>query len=98
MDYENINDNDNVGTLYERLKLKGSNLVLKTIKQIENNILKPKEQPQIEKEFLKKAPKIRKEDCEINWNDTAQNIFIPSTRGRNIRVKNVALSSAILMY
>ncbi|MCP3660789.1 MAG: methionyl-tRNA formyltransferase [Bacteroidetes bacterium] len=75
MEYENINNDDNVGTLYERLKIKGANLVLKTIKQIENNTLKSKEQPKIEKQLLKKAPKIKKEDCEINWNDTAENIY-----------------------
>jgi methionyl-tRNA formyltransferase len=62
---EPIHEEDNVGTLYERLMNRGAKLVLKTVKAIaaENY----PSTPQREHEHLKHAPKIFKETCEINW-------------------------------
>ncbi len=75
IDNEKIHSDDNVGTLYERLKIKGASLILKTVKAIEQNNLKTQKQPLIENHLLKKAPKIKKEDCEINWQNNAQQIM-----------------------
>jgi methionyl-tRNA formyltransferase len=69
---EKINDDDTVGTLYERLMHKGANLVLKTVKAIESGNYSSIPQP--EKISVKHAPKIFKETCEINWNQPTENI------------------------
>lgn len=71
-DKEPISSGDNVGALYERLMLKGGKLVLKTVQSIQENSYELKEQ--IESGELKKAPKIFKEDCEIDWNKGVEEI------------------------
>lgn len=69
---EPIYPDDNVGTLYERLMVKGANLVLKTIEGLAEGNLSTK----IQDENLAKhhAPKIFKETCEIDWNKDATSI------------------------
>jgi methionyl-tRNA formyltransferase len=62
---EPISDSDNVGTVYERLMNRGAGLILKTVQQIE--IGKVNQQPQVFESELKTAPKIFKENCEIDW-------------------------------
>jgi methionyl-tRNA formyltransferase len=70
---EIIHEEDTVGTLYERLMQKGAGLVLKTVKAIEANNYPSEPQPQhIE---IKHAPKIFKETCEINWNQSTEKII-----------------------
>lgn len=69
---EPIDENDNVGTLYERLMNKGANLVLKTVKAIESGEYTL--QPQPEGVEIKHAPKIFKETCEINWNQSSEKV------------------------
>ncbi|MCE6992701.1 methionyl-tRNA formyltransferase [Dyadobacter sp. CY323] len=66
---EPILPTDNVGTLYERLMLKGAGLVVRTVEAIEYGNYP--QQPQQEAEVLKSAPKIFRETCEINWNKPA---------------------------
>src|SRR6478736_2405681 len=68
---EKINDDDNVGTLYERLMHKGAGLVLKTVKAIEEG--KYPSVPQTAAE-IKHAPKIFKETCEINWHQASESV------------------------
>jgi methionyl-tRNA formyltransferase len=69
---EPINEDDTVGTVYERLMHKGAKLVLKTVQAIEQGNYPSVPQPQgIE---IKHAPKIFKETCQINWNQSSQNI------------------------
>ena len=69
---EPIHDNDNVGTLYERLMKNGAQLVLKTVRAIESGSYPSEPQPPgIE---IKHAPKIFKETCEINWNQTSTQV------------------------
>jgi len=66
---EPIQDNDTVGTLYERLMKRGSGLVLKTVKAIETgNYPSTPQPPNI---IVKHAPKIFKETCEIRWDQPA---------------------------
>lgn len=62
---EPVLDTDDAGSLYERLMHKGAGLVLKTVYAIQKNEYALK--PQIADGELKHAPKIFKEDCEINW-------------------------------
>ncbi|MFW5792654.1 MAG: methionyl-tRNA formyltransferase [Bacteroidota bacterium] len=65
-----IDNNETAGTLHDKLMVTGAEIVIKTIKLIESGEVK--EVPQediIDKEsVLNPAPKIFKEDCEINWN------------------------------
>lgn len=69
---EVITEDDNVGTLYERLMQKGAQLVLKTVKAIGSNDYTPK--PQLAVGELKHAPKIFKETCVINWNQSSRQV------------------------
>jgi methionyl-tRNA formyltransferase len=71
-DKEPIHEEDNVGTVYERLMHKGAQLVLKTVRAIEENNYPNQPQPTgIE---IKHAPKIFKETCEINWSQSSEQI------------------------
>lgn len=66
---ETILEDDNVGTVYERLMKKGAGLVLKTVQQIENQEVDS--QAQDESVEIKHAPKIFKNTCEIDWSKDA---------------------------
>ncbi|MBV6647170.1 MAG: methionyl-tRNA formyltransferase [Cyclobacteriaceae bacterium] len=68
-----IGENENVGELYERLMQNGAELVLKTVEAIAKE-----DYPQIdqnEDQPLKPAPKIFRNDCEINWHKPAQETY-----------------------
>jgi len=75
-----IGENETTGEIHDRLMIIGANLVLKTVKAIEEN-----DYPQIDQsEFIangeqeKHAPKLFKDDCKIDWsrNATAIHNFI----------------------
>mgnify|MGYP000340758755 FL=1 len=72
----NIEDNDNAGTVHDKLMNIGSGLVLKTVKEIEENKVEQIAQIlNLKSEIsLKHAPKIFKETCLIDWNKTAEEI------------------------
>lgn len=70
---ETILDSDDVGSLYERLMHKGARLVLKTVQAIEQGDYPS--QPQNESTEIKHAPKIFKETCEINWNQSSKKVI-----------------------
>lgn len=67
-----IDAEDNAGTIHDKLMELGAELVLKTVKSIENKTIT--EIPQSEIGTEKIAPKIFKEDCEIDWNNDAEKI------------------------
>lgn len=69
---EVIEENDTAGSLYSRLMHKGAALVLKTVRSIDSGQYKliPQEVPKI----IKHAPKIFREDCQIKWNQPAEDI------------------------
>lgn len=69
---EEIREDDNVGTLYDRLMTKGAQLVLKTVRAIESEVY-PAIPQDLTKE-IKHAPKIFKETCEINWNNGVEQV------------------------
>lgn len=71
---EPIFEDDTTGSLYERLMIKGANLILKTVNLIENNNIEPQEQSIINPENLKHAPKVFKENGKINWENKASQI------------------------
>ena len=70
---EPITEIDDVGSVYERLMNKGAKLVLKTVRAIEEGNYPSV--PQSENVEIKHAPKIFKETCEINWNQSSQQII-----------------------
>ncbi len=67
---EPIYPDDNVGSLYERLMVKGAKLVLKTIEAVANG--KASTQPQDDSMAKKHAPKIFRETCQIDWSQPAE--------------------------
>lgn len=71
-DQVKIEENDSVGKIHDELMHIGAKLVVKTLDGLENDTLKP--HPQDETLELKHAPKIFKEDCKIDWNDSVINI------------------------
>lgn len=66
-----IDDDDNAGTLHDKLAILGSEVVIETIRKIENDELELISQNDAE---ATKAPKISKEICKINWNNSSHNI------------------------
>ncbi len=67
---EPIYDNDNAGSLYERLMVKGSGLVLKTVRAISSGEYPTIPQP--DGDSVRHAPKIFKETCEITWSKSSE--------------------------
>ncbi|MDR0205735.1 MAG: methionyl-tRNA formyltransferase [Bacteroidales bacterium] len=65
---------ETTGELYKRLKVLGATLALETLNIIEKGDVKTITQHS-QKEFIKLAPKIHKEDTIIDWNLTAQSII-----------------------
>jgi len=63
-----IDDEDNFGSLYDKMRNLGSELVLKTVGLIESQNYQPKTQ---DKSQISLAPKITKEICQIDWNKSA---------------------------
>ncbi len=67
---EPILPNDDAGTLYERLRMKGAQLVLSTVHAIAAGDHQPIEQQVVSE--LKSAPKIFKETCAIKWDQPSE--------------------------
>jgi methionyl-tRNA formyltransferase len=67
-----ISKTTTAGELHDKLMLVGAEVILKTVKAIEsgNYELKPQDDTQ-----SIHAPKLFKETCKINWNNTAENIY-----------------------
>ena len=64
---------DNAGTLHDKLLNIGKFVVLNTLQQIENGTCQELQQPMLSE--LKSASKIRKEDCRIDWNLSAEQVY-----------------------
>jgi len=70
---EVILENDDAGSLYERLMLKGADLVLKSVGKIRERSFESK--PQDAMGSLKTAPKIFKQNCSIDWSKTSKQVY-----------------------
>lgn len=64
---------DNIGTVYDKLMRKGAGLLIKTVDGLVDNTITEQPQPESATE-LKHAPKIFKEDCQINWSKNVEEI------------------------
>ena len=71
-----IHDTDNVEDIHDRLMMMGSELVLKTVRAIQDGTAESVPQEQfLTDEPLRHAPKIFKETCQINWNQSAEQVY-----------------------
>ncbi|TMM57550.1 methionyl-tRNA formyltransferase [Maribacter algarum] len=68
-----ITEDDTAGTLHDKLMDVGADLVLTTVQQIGEGVVKT--QKQIDTKELKSAYKIFKETCEINWKKPINDIY-----------------------
>uniref|UniRef100_A0A7V0Z3F9 Methionyl-tRNA formyltransferase n=1 Tax=candidate division WOR-3 bacterium TaxID=2052148 RepID=A0A7V0Z3F9_UNCW3 len=67
-----IDKNDTYGSLSHRLSLLGAEMVIEALRLIENNGYEVIEQNESEMTY---APKIKKEETVINWNDNSERIY-----------------------
>ncbi len=68
-----ITDDESAGTLHDKLMVVGANLLVKTVKAIEADDYNEVPQPQSDE--LKTAPKIFKDFCKVDWNQSSQTIY-----------------------
>ncbi len=66
-----IHEKDDFGTLYEKMSMKGADLLMKTLDSLNGDTIIPKEQNHSQATL---ASKIRQKDCRINWNNSAKKI------------------------
>lgn len=71
-DKTTIGENENVGSLHDRLMTMGCNTVVKTLNLIANDQVKTTIQP--DNQDLKTAYKLDKNNCKIDWTQSAENI------------------------
>lgn len=72
-----IEENTTAGELYDKLMMVGAELVLKTVKEIENSLRtsRPLQFMKQDDNLATHAPKIYKETCRINWNKTVDEVY-----------------------
>jgi methionyl-tRNA formyltransferase len=72
-----LTGHETAGELHDRLMNKGAGLIVKTVKAIESGRYNhnPQSAHMPENMVLKAAPKIFKDDCNINWNQPVENIY-----------------------
>jgi len=72
-----IGPSDTAGDIHDRLMELGSDLVLQTVEGlIEHNIEMRVQRSFIQgSEMLKPAPKLTRETCRIDWNDSSEHIY-----------------------
>ena len=68
-----IGEDETAGELHDQLMNVGAGLLVKTVKAIEEGNYT--EQPQVQSDSLKHAPKIFKEFCLINWDQPAKTVY-----------------------
>ena len=69
-----IEEEDDIGTMYDRLMGIGTGLVVETVERIAAGDINPVEQMHIDESTLRPAPKIFKEDCVIDWSRSGRDI------------------------
>lgn len=70
-----IGEDETAGELHDRMMTKGADLVLQTVKDIENDRVKPVPQSESGQDGkLNPAPKLFREDGKIEWNNTGERV------------------------
>jgi len=67
-----ISDSETAGTMHDKMKILGAEVLLRTVQQLQNGTLQ--EHPQSHSSVLHSAPKIFSEDCKINWDQEVDEI------------------------
>ena len=72
-----IAPDDSAGNLHDKLMREGAKLVVKTVKALSKDKVKPTGQDELREDDkeLKKAPKIYTRDCYINWEKECYEVF-----------------------
>lgn len=70
-----IEENDNAGIVHDKLMIAGAETLIKTVNGLRDKSITPIPQEDFPQEELKHAPKIFKEDCLINWNNTTEKVY-----------------------
>ncbi len=71
-----IREDETAGELHDKLMKTGASLVVKTVRAISTGDYKPVDQSTLlTKGEIKKAPKIFKEDCKINWSGKITDLY-----------------------
>ena len=71
-----IRPDETAGELHDELMLLGNKVVVETIKKIESGQVNAQTQEELtEGQTLKPAPKISKEFCNIDWNQSCQTVY-----------------------
>lgn len=70
-----ITDDDNAGTVHDKLMALGADLVIETVNGILQDNLKCQPQSEMQAEELKPAPKIFKDTCRIDWTRGTTPVF-----------------------
>ena len=70
-----INDTDNAGSVHDRLMIMGAEMVSQTVDMIlDGSVNTIEQESMINNISLKSAPKIFKETCRIDWNNSVKKI------------------------
>lgn len=69
-----VDDDDNAASLHDKLMQAGSDLLVKTVEGLRDGTLSEKQQEDLSATEIKHAPKIFREDCEIDWHQAAHTI------------------------
>ncbi len=69
-----IGENETAGELHDRMMLEGSHLMVKTLKQIDEEAIVLKEQDAFNLLEVKEAPKLTSAFCQVNFSNTASNV------------------------
>lgn len=67
--------NDNAGTLHDKMMIEGATLLVETVKGLASNTIKEIPQMNVATNNLKHAPKIFRQDMEIDWNKPYKTII-----------------------
>ena len=68
-----ITDDDSAGTLHDKLMYLGADLVLETVKQIQKGkVVRSKQDFDVD---VKSAPKIHKDTCKIDWDQSLEKVY-----------------------
>jgi len=70
-----IAETDNAGIVHDKLMNAGAETLIKTVNGLRDKTITPIPQEDFEQEKLKHAPKIFKEDCLVNWENTTEKIY-----------------------
>lgn len=70
-----IDEHDTAGLLHDKLMQLGAETLLKTIKGLREGTLTPIPQEDITNSALNHAPKIFKEDCQIDWHKNSKQVY-----------------------